>query len=938
MSLLPVGAIPLSVSGVSAYNLTKSLRFKGVNSRLSRTNSVAGANAPWTFSTWVKRGKLGALQYIYAGGTGTVSYIAFDSSDRLTVVSNSIAIFTTTDVFRDPSAWYHIVVRKEGTTSGTWTLYVNGVTIATGTGDAGSGNGLNATGITYIGSGTSNYFDGYLADTQLVSGTALAATSFGETDATTGVWKPIDYTGSYGSANGFHLTYTDTNVTPTYVNTATALQNTASTTITVNVPTGTATGDLLILTVISGSATWTTPAGWTVWLASANNRAIYYKTASSEPASYTVTQNSTTTASACMLAYRNAAIDVMGTITAGNTSPNTADAITTTANNAIVFNYVAGNTGSLSFSTPAGYTSLASDSDTTSPSYNLFYTIQTTAGGTGTVTTTFGSGNARSTLFSIKPITTGLGIDSSGLGTLWTTTNISLTAGTTYDSMTDVPTLTSATDANYCVLNPINTLTTATTAQNGNLSFATTTTAGNTAVGSIGMSSGKWYWEAETSAQTTTSRAGVYGTAASAVYSFAANNTVYGFRFNADAGTLDYTTDGSSFTSLATGLTSGPYFPYFFSSSNISRTISVNFGQRPFTYTPPTGYVRLNTYNLPDSTIKKGNAYMDATLYTGTGASRTITNAGAFRPDLVWVKTRSVVENHNWADSVRGSDKYIFSNLTDAESTGVVQKVTSFNSNGFGLGTNTSTNASGTTFVAWQWQAGQGSTSSNTNGSVTSTVSVNATAGFSIITWTGTGTDPTSIGHGLGVAPKVIIIKNRSSAQAFIVATTIVDGSYDVLALNSTAVKVDVTQSSPTSTVFTLGTSAAVNGSGNSMIAYAWAEIAGFSKFANYTGNGSTNGPFVYTGFRPKFVMVKRSDNVTAANWYMEDSSRNTSNPTGLDLQANLTNAEANNSPVFDFLSNGFKLRTTLVGSNASGGNYIYMAFAETPFKNSLAR
>ena len=191
-------------------------------------------------------------------------------------------------------------------------------------------------------------------------------------------------------------------VSPTYVAQSTAVQNTASTTITVNVPTGTADGDLLILMVMSSSGTWTTPSGWTVWLASANNRAIYYRTASSEPASYTITQGSSTTASACMLAYRNAAIDVMGTITAGNTSPNTATAITTTANNTIVFDYVASNDASLTFSTPAGYVSLASDSDATSPSYALFYKTQATAGTTGTAATTFASGTARSILFAIK--------------------------------------------------------------------------------------------------------------------------------------------------------------------------------------------------------------------------------------------------------------------------------------------------------------------------------------------------------------------------------------------------------------------------------------------------------------------------------------------------------------------------------------------------------
>jgi hypothetical protein len=187
------------------------------------------------------------------------------------------------------------------------------------------------------------------------------------------------------------------------VNTTTAVQNTAATTITINVPSGVANGDILVLMVMSNNATWTTPSGWTVWLANSNNRAIYYRTASSEPASYTITQSASQTASACMVACNDAAIDVMGTISA-NASPSVADSITTTANNAFVFDYIAVNSASRTVTTPAGYTSLASDSDATSPSYALIYTTQTTAGATGTLSVTV-SGSMRSTLFSIIPAT-----------------------------------------------------------------------------------------------------------------------------------------------------------------------------------------------------------------------------------------------------------------------------------------------------------------------------------------------------------------------------------------------------------------------------------------------------------------------------------------------------------------------------------------------------
>lgn len=188
------------------------------------------------------------------------------------------------------------------------------------------------------------------------------------------------------------------------VNTTTAVQNTASTTITINVPSGVVNGDILVLMVMSNNGTWTTPSGWTVWLANANNRAIYYRTASSEPASYTITQSGNTTSSACMVACNDAAIDVMGTISA-NASPTVADSITTTADNAFVFDYIAVNNASRTVTTPTGYTLLASDSDATSPSYALIYTTQTTAGATGTLSVTV-SGTMRSTLFSIIPATT----------------------------------------------------------------------------------------------------------------------------------------------------------------------------------------------------------------------------------------------------------------------------------------------------------------------------------------------------------------------------------------------------------------------------------------------------------------------------------------------------------------------------------------------------
>jgi hypothetical protein len=254
-------------------------------------------------------------------------------------------------------------------------------------------------------------------------------------------------------------------------------------------------------------------------------------------------------------------------------------------------------------------------------------------------------------------------------------------------------------------------------------------------------------------------------------------------------------------------------------------------------------------------------------------------------------------------------------------------------------------NTSAATYVGWQWQAGQGTTTTGTGtGGITSvTQSVNATAGFSIVTYTGSGSNGT-VTHGLGVAPRMIMVKWRSggglTAQDWNVYHASV-GATARLFLNTTAASATTSvawnNTAPTSSVFSIGTGTDVNGSGASYVAYCWAEIAGFSKFGSYTGNASTDGPFVYTGFRPKFVLIKRTD--STSNWYLFDTSRDTYNVMKNELLPNSTNAEADNTRWIDTLSNGFKIRADNASQiNASGATMIYMAFAEHPFKNANAR
>ena len=327
---------------------------------------------------------------------------------------------------------------------------------------------------------------------------------------------------------------------------------------------------------------------------------------------------------------------------------------------------------------------------------------------------------------------------------------------------------------------------------------------------------------------------------------------------------------------------------------------------------------------------------MQAVLYTGTGATQTI--AVGFQPDLVWIKSRSAATNHKLTDSVRGATKALISNSTAAETTDT-NGITAFTSNGFTLGSDSVYNTNGATYVAWCWQAGQGSTSSNTNGNVTSTVSVNASAGFSVVTYTVTSTASMTIGHGLGVAPQLIIEKRRDSAANWDVYTA-ATGNTGRLQLNSTAafdVQAGVwNNTTPTSTVFSQQGNGTWHTVGATCVAYCWTPIAGYSAFGSYTGNGSVDGPFVYTGFRPKWVLFKISS--AAGNWFIRDTARDLYNASTSSLFPNLSDAENPSGVSLDILSNGFKLRTSSSGVNGSGETIIYMAYAENPFKNALAR
>jgi len=330
--------------------------------------------------------------------------------------------------------------------------------------------------------------------------------------------------------------------------------------------------------------------------------------------------------------------------------------------------------------------------------------------------------------------------------------------------------------------------------------------------------------------------------------------------------------------------------------------------------------------------------YFNTKLYTGNGSTQSITGVG-FQPDWVWTKERSGVCDHHIFDVLRGATYKINSASTETSSADA-NTLTSFDSDGFSVGTNPCQNNNTDTYVSWNWKA-NGTGSSNTDGTINTTyTSANTTSGFSISTYTGTGSAGT-IGHGLGVAPAMIIVKRLTgSAEAWTVYHQSLDASAPqdkYLHLNSTDAVMDSAgmwnDTAPTTSVFSVGSTGVTNGSGGTFVAYCFAEKTGFSKFGSYTGNGSTDGSFIFTGFKPAFVIIKGSSNTE--NWHMYDNKRDTGNPTDQALQPNTSSAEFTETNVLDFLSNGFKLRVTGGGHNGSGVSYIYMAFAEAPLVSS---
>jgi hypothetical protein len=585
--------------------------------------------------------------------------------------------------------------------------------------------------------------------------------------------------------------------------------------------------------------------------------------------------------------------------------------------------------------------------------------------------------------FSDNSTAAALGTDTSGNGNTWTVNNLSVTAGAGNDSLVDSPTnygedtgAGGEVRGNYCTWNALAKGSDC-TLSNGNLDVAWGS-AGSTTQGSatIGMSSGKWYWETTITASSASPTNAVLGittkpfgdseypgysatswgyrgsdgqkwtnTSGSSYGASYANGDVVGVAFDADNGTLTFYKNGSSQGTAFTSLTSGPYFPAIGDQSS-SQTFSAasNFGQRPFAYTAPSGFKALCTTNLPEPTIADGSTVMDAVLYTGNGSTQTISGLN-FSPDLVWIKKRSGIEWHCINDTVRGAELYLSSNTTNAES-GASNVLTAFTSTGYTVGSQGLVNDNGFTFASWCWDAGS-STVTNTEGSITSQVRANASAGFSVVTFNSGNSDGEfSVGHGLGVAPRLVIMKSRtrSGGPWWVHHLSATDTTTKYLQLSTTSAVIDNGGSGsiwgaalPTSTVFGFSVGAGrAHTQNEDIVSYCFAPVDGYSSFGSYTGNGSADGPFVYTGFRPRWILIKVSAGDTG-NWWMYDSARSSYNLADLGLYANLDIAEFTSNGL-DMLSNGFKIRTDNGNTNGSGFTFVWAAFAENPFAYARAR
>jgi hypothetical protein len=908
----------LGQEGGGGYAISRSLRFNSSDSAyLSRTPASAGNRKTWTWSAWIKRNKLGTIQQFLTcstSGYSTWSILGFNANDTLSVwfQAGSNPNLQSTAVYRDCSAWMHVLINcdtTQATAANRGAIYVNGVKVTTFNFETypsqNADTDFNTTYAHDIGRQSTGayYCDFMLADVHWIDGQALDPTSFGEFSATTGVWMPKAYTGTYGT-NGFKLNFSD-NSTTAALGTDTSGNGNTWTVNNLNVLSSYT--DTFLSRLPSG-ASWTNPT-----YAFDGTTANYADGTASNGTVSTIRFNKPLTGVTLLEYFYD------GTSTYGYNS-----------------------------------TDVGTGPNLTGGSWVTVYSG--TAITVNNVRCTSQPGNGVVRLYAIR-------VNGTILNN-WTEAD---PPGN--DSLVDVPTNGSEVDTglggqvrgNYCTLNPLGTA--GATPSDGNLSISSSSTVGNR-ISTFLLTSGKWYWEANGtgyvgaiigrdgaqftgSVSATGSRSIGYWPVDGVAYwdgGSSGTGTTYtstdiiGVALDMDAGNVKFYKNNTLIHNLTFGsgtipnLSSGVFPGYNVGASTTSA--SFNFGQRPFAYTAPSGFKALCTANLPAPVVTKPSTVMDVKLWTGNGSTKTISGL-SFSPDFVWIKERDTARNHVLYDTIRGATKALLSSTTDSEQT-YSTTLTAFNSDGFSLDSDDKVNGNNGTYVGWAWDAGS-STVTNTQGSISSQVRANASAGFSIVTYTGNGSSAQTVGHGLGVAPSLVIVKKRSATDGWLTYFTGFS-SNEYLYLNSTAAKASYSGtwgSTPTSTVFGVG-DAVVNANGATFVAYCWSPVAGYSSFGSYTGASAPN--FIYTGFTPALVIMKRTD-TGGEGWLMTTWKTQGYNSFGAYLGAHSSSAEATTTNYMDIVSNGFVHRHNAGWNNTSGGTYIYAAFAESCFAlNNRAR
>ena len=944
-----------NAGGSTAYEVDNSIKFNDDDTEyLTLTPSgSATSRRKFTMSAWVKRGNLGTNFPIFSARSGANSDDAlnFTTGDKLEVMVDytNDGQLTTNALFRDPHAWYHIVLavdteHNDANAADRLKLYVNNVRITSFSTASYpdedydferwqvSGN-ENTIGRTL--SVAAGKADGYMAEVVWIDGEQLTPSSFGETDSN-GVWRPVDVTGLTFGNYGYYLPFTNSaGLGQDYSG------NTAVNTL------------VQKNTYSAGSEINNGDAG-----ADPSTGMKFVPIASGTVAKIELRASSTGFSGVTVRLETDGG---SGNAPSGTLVPNGSVSGITSSGAGLK---------TATFSTPPSVTA----------GTTYWIVLRGDTGTWGWQHDVSGSGGA-------------LGLYQGGQG-YFSGRGVGHYVYMTGNQLTPTNSPTQSTDtctSNAATLSP---LWTDTTLSNGNLKTVATTTAYQWAISTIAIpSSGKWTCEFQSSNINGSSLYGYIGIAqmgnhtatsgtsnkyginlgtgelvgpSGTVHNFSTASyatTLMRLEYDASADTIKIFSAGSEIfpastgASATVGLTGQNSLHFWCAPWGSGADFTATF--KGLSGTPTTDYKELTTTNILENstpTVEDGSAHHQATLYEGNNGSQSITQDGTtgqqadnvaknstFKPDLLWTKKVGTgTGGHAWFDIVRttSSGQFIRSddNIAEDDEAGFA----TFDVKGFswdGAGTEIDINVSSKDYVAWQWLADNtvgGSTSGFTQGSLTSTVSKNQTAGFSIVKWTGNGGDggAQTIGHGLGAIPKTLFVKNLSTTDNWVVYHTNV--GFNALTLNTTAQRITTGASvywndTPfNSTVFTVNTHAGVNGDGNSMIAYCFADVPGFSKFGGYEGNNAADGQYIELGFKPALFIAKNYDATGA--WLMFDSAREPFNLMDLPLEADDTKAAATSSGrELDFLSNGVKLRGNSSYLN-SGHSFAYWAWAEHPF------